>query len=95
LYERDIIQQAIRTIDNWSNHKHLIVARHDEINIFMNDIDEDTFKRLEYDYAEILSKIECLNYLNWFGFVPKKEVLKNTKKTPKIHAVPLQLKLAL
>ena len=90
-HENLFIQQAIRKIDQWSDRKHIVTTKHDEISIYFEGIDDETFERLSYDYGEILSKEQYLGFDNWFGFVPKTETLEiktleiENTKTPELY----------
>ena len=66
-YEREIIKQAVRIIDK----QHLTITRHDEINVYFDDVTDDEFKRITDGYDEQLSKINCLGVNNWFGYEQK------------------------
>ncbi len=92
-HERDITEKCVRKLREYFGYKHLVIIKHDEINIYFNDVDAETFKRLEDDYGRILSSVEHLGHTNWFGYVGKENILNEVKATPKTHQEPIQLEL--
>ena len=73
LHEREIIQMAYQNIKD-DNGDNLVVRKHDALNVFFKNIDDDDFKRVTYQYEKNLSRINYLGFDDWFGFVPNEEL---------------------